>query len=97
MVQEKNRSNTFAVLDRKEYQETDQASKKEKASLNGISDLYAATPGTLYISKKHSKTDFVLVKVISSSTYCIMHYVAIEGKVLQMELRYIVSIRSSSC
>jgi hypothetical protein len=45
MVQEKNRSNTFAVLDRKEKPVTDQASKNQKALVKGVSDLYAATPG----------------------------------------------------
>ena len=43
----------------------------------------------LFISRKKSKDDFVLVRMLSSSSYSILHYVAIEGRVMQMELRYI--------
>ena len=43
----------------------------------------------LFISRKRSKDDFVLVRILSSISYSIIHYVAIEGRVRQMELRYI--------
>ena len=43
----------------------------------------------LFISKKKCKSDFVLVRELSSSCFSVIHLVEIEGKVQQMELRYI--------
>ena len=44
---------------------------------------------SLFISRKRSKGDFVLVRVLDQFSYSIFHYVEIEGKVQQMEVRYI--------
>lgn len=46
----------------------------------------------LYISMRHSLGDFMLVRLLNTCSYNIIHYVAIEGKVLQMELRYIHNV-----
>ena len=43
----------------------------------------------LFASRKRSKRDFVLVMVLGPCSYSIIHYVAIEGSVQQLEVRYI--------
>ncbi len=43
----------------------------------------------LFISRKRSKGDFVLVRVLNSTCFSVIHFVAIEGQVQQMEVRYI--------
>lgn len=43
----------------------------------------------LYISQKRSKGNFVLVRGLDSCFYSVIHFVAIEGQVQQMEVRYI--------
>ena len=43
----------------------------------------------LFISRKRSKGAFVLVWVLNSFSFSIIHYVEIEGQVQQMEVRYI--------
>lgn len=45
--------------------------------------------GCNFISRKNSKDDFVLVRILGCSTYSIIHYVAIEEMLMQMELRYV--------
>lgn len=43
----------------------------------------------LFISRKRSKNDFVLVRLLDAASYSVIHYVAIEGQVLQVEVLYI--------
>ena len=43
----------------------------------------------LFASRKRSKQGFTLVRVLSAGAYSILHYVAIEGKVQQLEVRYV--------
>lgn len=45
--------------------------------------------GQLFISRKRSYGDFVLVRALSAGSYSIIHYVEIEGQVQQLEVRYI--------
>ena len=45
--------------------------------------------GSFFISRKRSKEDFVLMRVLDLSSYSILHYVEIEGKVQQIEFRFI--------
>ena len=48
-----------------------------------------ATGEVLFASKKRSKLGFTLVRVLNGDAYSILHYVAIEGKVQQLEVRYV--------
>lgn len=50
--------------------------------------LKAGSPAkAFYISRKRSEGDFVLVRILGSVHFCIIRLLAIEGQILELELR----------
>lgn len=43
----------------------------------------------LFISRKRSRHDFVLVRLLDVASFSVIHYIAVEGQVLQMEVLYL--------
>lgn len=43
----------------------------------------------LFISRKRNRHDFVLVRLLDAAAYSVIHYIAVEGQVLQMEVLYL--------
>lgn len=61
---------------------------KNPTSIENLEVWEVSTGGCFYVSEKSSVRDFVLVRVLSTSSYSVIHYVSIEGQVQQMEVRY---------
>lgn len=82
---------TSIFLSEKEF-DTNANKKIPQAATDTVSDLSVGdfiSVEAFFISRKKSKNDFVLVRVLDASCYSIIHYVSIEGKVQEMEIRFI--------
>lgn len=76
------------------FQQKEEALRRKKGKSGQVTVLspglqpIAPVGECLFASRKRSKRDFVLVKVLGSCSYSTIHYVAIEGSVQQLEVSY---------